>query len=311
MTQNYKDEGMTIESPSKVDGAELDLRVLAQFVIRRKWLVVGCVVLCTVGFGLAAFLVTPIYRSEAILMPASSERSSTGILGSALGQLGGLASLAGINIGSGDTETVESLEVMRSREFTEQFIEDNGLLPKLFPRQWNASAKKWTVEDDRHTLAKGSRLFRKKVFDVIQNKKDGVVTVQIDWKNRFEAAAWANDLVQRLNAEMRSRAIATADASIGYLNSELKKTTDIGTQQAINRLIEVQIRQRMLATVSPQYSFRVIDHALPADADDPFFPKKALFFVLGPLSGIVLAALCLLVLGILAKWHEIGISQRP
>lgn len=294
----------------EIDNSEFNLQSLVQIVSQRKRVVATCLILCTVGFTVAAFIVTPVYRSVAILMPASSERAPAGVFGSALGQLGGLASIAGINIGSADAETVESLAVIRSRQFTEKFIQDNDILPKLFPSQWDAHKKKWAVDDyERPTFAKGSLRFHKKICDIIQDKKAGVVIIQIDWKNRFEAAAWANELVQRLNREMRSREIIKADASIGYLEKELKNTTDIGTQQAINRLIETQIRQRMLATVSQQYSFRVIDPALPADVDDPIFPKKYLFFILGPLSGVALASLCLLLLSMFTNRAKMSAAQ--
>jgi len=116
-------------------------------------------------------------------------------------------------------------------------------------------------------------------------------------------------LVQRLNADMRSRAIARTDASVGYLGKELKVVADTSTQEAINRLIEAEMRQRMLANISEDYSFRFIDRAVPADADEPIFPRKFLLFLLGPIIGFAISLLGLLMLHILSTARIL--AQRP
>jgi uncharacterized protein involved in exopolysaccharide biosynthesis len=264
-------------------------RVLTRLWQRRWWLV--CIAgLCTLAFAVGAFLMTPIYRSAAILVPAGSERGSAGILGSAaLGQLSGLASLAGISLASGDTETEEALAVLRSRQFTERFIDENHLMPKLFADKWDSANNRWKgAERNRPTPAKAYEYFNDRVRRILQDKKTGFVTLQIDWRDRYEAALWANELVQRLNDEMRTRAISEADSSVAFLEKELSTTSEIGTQAAINRLIETQIRRRMLATVSHEFSFRVADKAMVPDADDPIRPKKLLLVILGGIVGICL-----------------------
>jgi len=59
------------------------------------------------------------------------DRNRMGYLSSALGNWG-IASLAGINVGSGDIEIEEALAVLRSRELTERFIANNNLMPILY-----------------------------------------------------------------------------------------------------------------------------------------------------------------------------------
>lgn len=271
----------------------IDLRIVFGSIWEKRWWVLACVLLFSAMFTAAAFLITPIYRASVVLVPASAERSSiSGSLSTALGQLGGLASLAGVNVGAGNSETEESLAVLRSRQFTERFISEESLLPILFSSKWNAANGTWNVADeDRPTLAEAYKYFNKRLRTISQDKKTGLVTLQIDWKDRNEAAAWANQLVQRLNAEMRTRAIEKAEASLGFLQNELAKTSDISTRDAISRLIETQIKQRMLANVTLEYAFRVVDRAMPADKNDPEFPQKQLFFLLGPLVGLVVGAL--------------------
>lgn len=271
-----------------------DLRKLLDGLIAHRWLVIICVLVSTVAFVTVAFVMTPVYRAVTTLVPASNERNTlAGSLGSTLGQLGGLASLAGVSLGSADAATEEALAVLRSRQFTERFINDLNLMPQLY------SADQWE-KDDPPTPARAFRRF-KKIRTVTQDKKTGLVLLQIDWKDREAAAQWANEMAARLNAEMRNRAIAQAEASVSFLEKELANTSAVETRQAINRLIEAQIKQRMLANVSQEYAFRVVDKAMPPDADDPLKPQKLVLFLLGPLVGLVAGIVGVLIAGLLRR----------
>jgi uncharacterized protein involved in exopolysaccharide biosynthesis len=275
----------------------LNMRQLLVRLWAGRWWIGGSTLLFGAIFVAAAFLMTPIFRASTVLIPVSSERNSLGnTLGSALGSLGGLASLAGLGVGAGDSATEEALAVLRSRSFTESFIADNSLLPRLYAEKWDAASNRWMVTGkDQPTLGRAVKYFDGEIRSILQDKKTGLVTLNIDWSDREEAARWANDIVQRLNSEMRSRGIAQAAASIGFLEKELDSTTEIGTRDAINRLIGTQIRQRMLANVSQEYVFRVVDKAIAPDSDNPLRPRKFLMFVTGPLVGLAIGIMAALV----------------
>jgi len=248
----------------------------------------------TLAFSLWAFLSTPIYRSSAVLAPASADYSRGG-LSSSLGQLGGLASLAGISIDTRDSRIEEALAVLRSREFIEKFISDRNLLPILFPKKWDANGERWTVPEAKApTPWKGYKYFLGRVLNIDRDKKSGLITVSIDWKDRDRAAAWTNEIVERANTEMRVRALDEAVASVRYLEDEREKTQFVDTRTAINHLIESQVDKKMLATVTKEYVFRVIDRALPADAADIFWPKKLLLIILGISSGMIVGSIFVL-----------------
>jgi capsular polysaccharide biosynthesis protein len=103
-----------------------------------------------------------------------------------------------------------------------------------------------------------------------------------------KAADWTNRYVQLLNDEMRARATADAEASLGYLQNEFATTADVSTREAISKLIESQVKQKMLAHVTQEYALRVIDKAEVADADAPVRPVKILFLALGIVFGAIL-----------------------
>lgn len=256
------------------------------------------VLLFSVVFAVAAFILTPKYRATVVLIPANTGRNlGANPLNAALDQIGGLASLANIG-GSSDSETQKALAVLRSRQFTEGFIRDSKLTSELLYRDWDAVAGRWKRGGDaENSTAKAYRYFNKKIRTVIQDKKTGLVTLQIDWKDRIKAADWANELVRRLNAEMRSRASDEADRSLGFLQKELESTVDVGTRAAIGRLIEEQVKRRMLANVTVEYAFQVVDRAMPPDGDDPIPPSRTAIIAAGPVTGLVAGIIAVLVFG--------------
>lgn len=283
---------------------EIDLRLLVgRMWLRRRWILANTVLFAAV-FVAVAFLMTPIYRATTVVVDASMDRNSMGPVGSALGQLGGLASLAGIEIGSGGSRREESMAVLRSREFTERFIRDQNLMPALFAKSWDPVSRQWKgPQEDWPTLAQGFRYFDRKVRTVSRDKLTGLISIEIEWPDAAEGARLANALIEQLNDEMRARAIESTKASVGYLQKELEATSAVETRQAINRLMEAQINQRMLANVTEEYAFRVVDRALPPDRKDVVRPNKLLLLLLGPVLGLIFGALITVLLGS-AKPHR-------
>jgi uncharacterized protein involved in exopolysaccharide biosynthesis len=264
----------------------------------RLWILIGGLSFALIA-GIAAFTMTPIYRASTLMTPADKDRSSlSGSLGSALGSLGGLAAIADINLGNSGAATEEALAVLRSRQFADQFIADRQLTQVFFDEKWDAQNRRWNVPAGKEpTPARAFKFFDRRVRSVIQDKKTGLVTLQIEWKDPKLAADWANDLVQRLNTEMQRRALAQANASLGYLEKELASATAVETRSAINRLIETQINRRMMANVTDQFAFRVVDRAVAPDIDDKVRPKRSLMIIVGGLLGGLLACMVVLVSG--------------
>jgi len=276
------------------NGDYTDLHQLVLTVWKKRWWVLTSIILFTGMFTLVAFTMRPVYSASAVVIPASSERSSSGALTSALGQLGGLASLAGVSLGgTSDAETTEALAILRSRAFIEKFITEENLMPEIYSKYWDSRSKTWVMPEGTKapTVSKTYKAFIESVLSVSQDKKTSLITVKITWHDRNKAALWANDLIARINETMRRRSIQNSEASIGYLEKEMKSTTVVAAQEAVNRLIEIQIKQRMLANVTPEYAFRVVDGAMPPDADQPIRPRKRLLmasgFALGGMIGVI------------------------
>ncbi len=275
-------------TPVETDNESLDPGEFLALLRQRKWLIIGVVALCSAAFWAAALLMTPAYRVSTVLAPARTE-GGLGGLGGSLGQLGGLAALAGVSIGGGDGATEEALAVLASQEFTQRFIVESNLLPKLYASKWDAAAGKWNVAPGKEpTPARAAQRFSRQIRTIARDRKTGLVTMSIDWRDRQEALEWNHKLVEMLNEEMRRRAMRDADNYITYLESELATTTVVDTRIAVSRLLEAQIKQRMTAKVTREYALRIVDGGIIPDADDPVRPKKVQMFLLGPVIGLVL-----------------------
>lgn len=257
-------------------------------VMLKRWvLVLAIIASFTLAATAYAFLGTKWYRAQAQLLPRDDKPGAG--LSAQLAQLGGLAGLAGISLGSNGKE--EPMAVLRSSGFAKQFIQKNDLMTVLLADKWDEKAGKWKVSrSGEPDMRDAVRVFQKSVMTVSEDRKIGLVTVGIEWKDPELAAAWANKLVDQVNQELRTRALVEAETNVRYLQEEMKKTDLLSLQQAIGRLIEAELQKLMMARGKEEFAFRVIDRAEP--------PKKASrpqrFIVV--LGGFVLGLLVSLVL---------------
>lgn len=244
---------------------------------------------------IAAFVMPPIYRSEVLLVPASSEKTEAG-LASMLGKLGGLAGAVGVNLPTDtDSTAQQAVELLGSRGFLSDFLNENGLLPILYADDWDAGKGAWKVDaEDVPTLNEGVEKFRRRILSVEQ-APSGLVRVRVDWTDPQQAADWANGLVAMLNDRARQRDLAEAERSVAYLQEQLQKTKELPIRDSISRLMAEALNKAMLASVRREYVFEVLDAAAPADDNRPLRPRKGLFIALGFLAGLAFAALAVAV----------------
>jgi len=271
--------------------AESETRELLRRLKPRRWKILGSMVLLAGLSAVTAFLMTPYWESKVVMVAAHNEQG--GGMKEALDQIGGLASLAGLNVKAGDEEMNEALGVLKSHQLTGAFIADHGLIYKFFAKKWDPVRKTWKSSnpDKWPTPNKAYKYFDEHVRTVTQDKKTGLITMSIVWKDRFEAAQWANELISRVNAEMRHRAMARSASNIAYLQEELNNGSYVQIRDALNHLIENQIRDQMVAAATEEYSFKVVDKAVPADKNDPVWPQKALMIGGGAILGFLFAAM--------------------
>lgn len=290
----------------------IDLRELFNALWKGKWIIIVTTFVFAVGAVLYALSLPNIYKSDALLAPAES--SNGGGLSKMAGQLGGLAALAGVNLGAGESSQTDlAVQVMKSRQFVEAFIKKHDLLvPLMAAKNWdlesnmlildeelyNSKNSEWLREPDglrgaTPTAQEAFEVFSKEVLNISQDKESGLYTVSVKNYSPYLAQQWVNWLIEDINQVMRERTIAETSQNLAYLNAQLQKTAVTDMQSTFYRLIEEQTKSLMLAEVQEEFIFKVVDPAVVPELKDG--PKRALICVLVTLLGGMLGVAIVLV----------------
>lgn len=265
---------------------EIDIVSLFWIAWKQKYLVIAIAIL---GGAIAAFLALtaiPLFRAQVNI----TEVRDTGIGGSgSMGQLGGLASIAGLNL-NGNGPEAERLAVLESRGLIDAFIRRYQLAPLINgPTKFQNSV--WFAVER----------FRKSVLEMHEDKLKDTTTITMTWRDPQVAARWANDFVGLANELLRDRAIRESTSNIDFLNKQLAQTSVVEIQHAISNLIETETKSLMLAHGRLEYAFTVVDPAVVPEVR--FSPRRALMVMSGLLIGGVI--------GILVAVVRNAIRRRP
>ena len=271
-----------VERSSSTEESEIDLFELIRILLLRWKTIVSVTILCMVAAFVYALSVPEVFKAEALLAPVQKEQTRSS---SAFEKFGGLAAIAGIPI-SDDSNVQEVIATLKSGKFLQAFIERKKLLSVLFKDIWDSENQTWLVEsaEDQPSILKGIASL-KTVLSVAEDKKSGLITLSITWKDPEVAAQWANDLVEQLNEQLRNRAITDSQKRIGYLEQELAKTTLQDMRSVLYNLLESEKQKAMLANVNEDFALRVIDPAVVPEGRA--LPNRRLIVFSGGAIGIL------------------------
>ncbi|QEP44424.1 LPS O-antigen length regulator [Ectothiorhodospiraceae bacterium BW-2] len=294
------------------DEDEISLYELWLVIWRGKWFIIFITLLATIVAATVAIKLPNIYRAEVVLEPVEEEKG--GGLAALAGQFGGLASLAGVDLG-GSGGSAHATNVLQTRQFMVQFIEDNQLKPHLFPEHWDSEQQQWLVKEPgvigqgivalkvalmgeesvkpvnvgseslaegEPTLQQSYEIFAKWV-QVNEDKKSGLIRVAVEGEDPRLTAVWANGLIDKLREVLREETMTRARENISYLEQELARTTIEESRQMLFSLMRGHIKNLTLASASDNFAFQVIDPAVIPEKKSK--PKRSLIVVLGTMLG--------------------------
>ena len=298
--------------PSQDD--EIDLRELARAIWQGKWLILCITAIFAVSSVFYALSIPDEYKSTAILAPASTSSSSS--LSKLAGQFGGLASLAGVNLGGGGgaDKTTIAIELMKTWGFLETFIKSNQLEVEVFAAKgwdkannrliidselYDGTNKKWVREIDPSSGRKAEPSSWE-LFEKIKNKisissdtKTGLVSLNVEHYSPFIAKKWADLLIVAINQHMQLQDRKEALSSIEYLKTQINKTNIAEMRTIFYQLIEEQTKTLMLAEISDEYVFKTLSPAKVAEQKSK--PKRASIVVVGIMMGGMLSMMFVLI----------------
>jgi uncharacterized protein involved in exopolysaccharide biosynthesis len=264
-------------------------------VARASWiLILGLAFLFAIAAAVIALQMKPVYRAEILLSPTPDDQQTGGSALSRLAQsFGPLSGVIGNLGGSNAVDKEVRIATLQSRHLTEAFIRERNLLPELFAERWDSTAKAWKVKNGKSTKPTAEEAFRRfdqNVRSVSEDRKTGLVSLSIEWPKPHLVADWANGIVAYTNEYLRNRAIAEAQRSTAYLESELPKTGVLERQQIIYRLIESKVSDVMMANARPEFAFAIVDAATTPDANHYVKPKRTIMVMVGFVLGLLLGS---------------------
>lgn len=289
---------------------EIDLRELFGVLWAGKIKIIAVTAVFAIASVAYALSVPNQYKATALLAPAQS----SGGLSGALGQLGGLASLAGVSIGGGESSEAQiAQEIMKSWNFIEGFIADNDLAVALFAAEgWSKGSnelqisndvydthnKQWLIENEAGVVGPPSSWNLFKAFSerlvVSEDKKSGLVSVSIEYYSPQIAKQWLDMYVSSVNAHMQQRQVEKVTSNINYLQAQIEKTSIAEMREVFYTIIEEQTKNKMVAEASPEYAFVAVSPSMVPEQKSQ--PKRAFICILGTLLGGMLSVLLVLIM---------------
>ena len=217
------------------------------------------------------------YKASLLMTPAQ------GIAQSAQGLT---SLLTGFNVNSSfnnQLSETEALAVLRSRSFIETFISSEGLMQKLFYKDYELESGSW-ISEEIPALKDGYEL----VVDSMDIDLDeGLITLTIESHDPKLAAFLVNSITKSVNNHLREELIQDANKSISYLEDEIKKTTLTSSKEMLYGLIEQQTQSAMIANTQEDYVFKVLDPAVAPI--HPSGPNRKLIVIISTICGFILS----------------------
>lgn len=295
---------LSFDSLSARSDDEIDLREIWNILWKGKWWIIGITALFAVAAVIYALSLPNQYKAEVVLAPA--QEKAGGMSGLAA-QYGGLAAMAGINLGGGQSSDVDqAIALVKSWPFLDAFVEKYDLKPLVMgvkkwdrvndqivfdPNVYDAENQLWVREPEPNKPSEPTsyEVFRVLIdmVSISQDAKTGLVRLSVEHYVPSVAHSWTEILVREVNRHFQERDVAEAARNIEYLRAKIAETSIAEMQLVFYRMVEAQMKTLMLAEVSDEYLLKTV--IKPVIPEIKSKPKRALICVLGVVLGGMLS----------------------
>ena len=281
---------------------EIDLRELFGALWAGKFKIIAITAVFAIVSVLNALSEPNQYKATAVLAPAVSDKGGGGVLA----QLGGIASLAGVSVGSSSGETQIAQEIMMSWSFIETFINDNGLADELSAavgwdkdsnellinqEVYDSQNKVWVSESGPPS---SWALFKSFSGRLSLLETSGLLSISIEYYSPQIAKQWLDMYVTAINAHMQQRQVEKVTNNINYLQAQIEKSSIAEMRGIFYTIIGEQTKNKMVAEASPDYAFVAVSPSMVPEEKSG--PNRAIASIFGTLLGGILSTLLVLVM---------------
>ncbi|GAA0296611.1 Wzz/FepE/Etk N-terminal domain-containing protein [Psychrosphaera haliotis] len=303
----------------ETDEDEIDLGRLLSIIWNGKFKIIAIALLIAI-FGLLYALSLPnIYTSTLKLVPAQQE--SEGGLSSLAAKYGGLASMAGINLGGGDSgNNIEhAVELMNSWPYVETFVEKYNLKTTFMAANgWDASTNQLKFDinkfdKDKNQWVQDSGLFssdlesleptsfetykaiKKDFFSISFDDELGIFNISVNHFSPYVAYEMANKLKNDINEYFRAQDKKQALDSISFIEDKINSTANSQMREVFYNMIESHTQKIMMTEISDEYLLKTLIPAKVSEPKEKSKPKRAIIVIVSFILGGMLGALLVLI----------------
>ncbi len=258
---------------------EIDPMDCLKVVWSHKWLMAVIVAAGVVGTAIVSLIMTPVYESKAVIVPA-------GVLSKEQGAATGFLAMQFGFVPPVTPASAEIVNLLKSNNLRERLIRRHDLLPLFFTK------KSMRGKTENQLMWEGIRYLEKRTT-VNFAQKDNVITLSCRYKDPGKASDLVASMLTELNDYMSGEVKRVADTNRKYLEAQVEKTSDPFIKAKIYTLIAQHIETSAMAEAKENFTFKVLDP--PRVPDKRISPKRTMMvltmFVVSLFVGIFAAFL--------------------
>ena len=293
------DEFVAASPPTRL----LVLNVGSALLRRWWWIPIGALLGMLGAIGVMR-VSDPVYEATMLVAPVSD---NTGGLAGKIGQLSGLASLAGVKLPDSETATPFSQfsELLTSPEVVQRVDRKLNLRKLLFERNWDPQtgrlvAREGTVTDVKRLIANltdtpshlapdladvTTKISEKMTVTALP--KSGIRRLTLRFKSPADAVAVLTALHREADKIVRDRTQARVTQQIDRLLDALPSVAYPEQRQGIANLLMAQEQQAIVASTGDTFAAAIVSN--PVASDQPVFPRPAMLLIIGTVLGAAMA----------------------
>ena len=274
----------------------IDMKDLFSLLWKGRNLIILITSLFALGSIYYAWSLNDYYKSSASLSIAQPAARPS------ISGLGGLASIAGINISPVGVQGPMYINTIRSRSFLKHLLSvDENVLPSLVAAEsydkeskklkfnsdvYDAANKKWLSTKPTHIQIFGTYLRAVNVdFHEIRQTMD----VSVEHISPIFAYEFLDLIIREADSLLRQRDMQRSSEALEYLTSEHSKISLLNIKSSINQLILSQLQTQMMTRVGSNYVVNVMDPPfIPISTSKP---SRSLIRLMGITLGLVVGIL--------------------
>lgn len=294
---------------SKLEG--ISIEELFKILWQSKWVIISITAFISLLAVVISLNLPNIYQSKAVLAQVDSGSD----ISSALNSYSSIASIAGINLGSGGSKSnsIKAIETFKSLSFFEKYILPNIFLPDLMAvESWNSNANRLTYDQDiydtttntwvrdfaypkksKPSAQESYKVFISKHLKLSQDSRTSFVYISINHQSPFIAKEWLELIISQINSFFREKEKLESNKVIAYLNEQITMTNFSEIKLSISQLLQEEIKKQSLIEAKQNYVFDYIDP--PAVMEKKSEPNRTLIVILSCIFGVFISVFYLII----------------